>query len=369
MSSEHDAASKTEEATPRRLEEARKEGDVAKSAELAQTCALAGAFAALVAGGPGMAQHLADQLTPFIAHPESMQTRGAAGVAMARQVMMVAAGPLLMVLGAATLAGAGGNVIQHGFLFTPSKLKPDLSKLSPGQGLKRLFGLDGLMSFLRSLLKVLLVGAVAWWVLAPHASELVGLVGMGPLAILGYGMGLSRSLMMAVLALLAAGSLLDYLWQRQRHAQRMRMSKEELKEDYRQSEGDPRVKARQRQIRMERARRRMMQAVPKATVVVMNPTHFAVALRYKQGETPAPECVAKGMDALALKIREVAEAAGVPIIEDPPLARALYSAVEIDEIIPQQHYEAVAKIIGFILSGRKPGRRGLAPARPAMMAR
>jgi flagellar biosynthetic protein FlhB len=164
---------------------------------------------------------------------------------------------------------------------------------------------------------------------------------------------------MAVIALLATGAALDFIWQRQRFMTRMKMTKEELKEDFKQSEGDPHVKARQRQIRMERARRRMIQQVPKATVVVMNPTHYAVALRYEQGETPAPQCVAKGMDVVALKIREVAAEAGVPIIEDAPLARALYANVEIDQIIPQQHYEAVAKIIGFILAGRRQRARTL----------
>jgi flagellar biosynthetic protein FlhB len=130
------------------------------------------------------------------------------------------------------------------------------------------------------------------------------------------------------------------------------MSKEEMKEEHRQSEGDPHVRARQKQIRTERAKRRMMNAVPKATVVVMNPTHFAVALRYGD-DTPAPMCVAKGMDSLALKIREVAEAAGVPVIEDPPLARALYATVNMDQTIPREHYEAVAKVIGFVLAAAR----------------
>jgi flagellar biosynthetic protein FlhB len=140
----------------------------------------------------------------------------------------------------------------------------------------------------------------------------------------------------------------------------MKMTKEEVKEDFKQSEGDPHIKARQKQLRHSRARRRMIQAVPDATVVVMNPTHYAVALKYDAGETPAPMCVAKGMDSLALKIREVAEAHGVPVIEDPPLARALYAAVDVDEIIPPAHYEAVAKVIGFIMSaGRKVAARTL----------
>ena len=361
MAENENGASKTEDATPRRIEEARKEGDVAKSGELSQVFALAGTFGAVAMAGGAMAHNLADQLLPFIAHPEAIQLGGTGGQAVSWQVMMAAAPALFSVLGATMLAGIGGNVVQHGVLFTTSKIKPDLSKLSFGQGLKRVFGVDGLMNFLRSALKVLLVSAVAWWVLAPHAAELPGLVTLAPIDVLGYSAGLARSLMFAVLALLALGGILDFIWQRHRFMERMKMTKEEVKDDFRQSEGDPHVKARQRQIRMERARRRMIQQVPKATVVVMNPTHFAVALRYEQGETPAPQCVAKGMDAVALRIREIAEGAGVPIIEDAPLARALYANVEVDQIIPHQHYEAVAKIIGFILAGKrgKPQARAL----------
>jgi flagellar biosynthetic protein FlhB len=162
-----------------------------------------------------------------------------------------------------------------------------------------------------------------------------------------------------VIALLLAVAGADWLWQRQRFMARMRMTKEEVKEDFKQSEGDPHVKAKQRQKRVEVARRRMMQAVPTATVVIMNPTHYAVALKYEQGEDAAPVCVAKGLDSLALKIRAIAEEAKVPVIEDPPLARALYAAVEVDEMIPPAHYEAVAKIIGFILGV---GRRATAKA-------
>jgi len=170
---------------------------------------------------------------------------------------------------------------------------------------------------------------------------------------------LAMAFLLAVLGLLSLGAILDFVWQRQRFMERLKMTKEEVKEDVRQSDGDPHVKAKQRQIRNERAKRRMIQQVPKATVVIANPTHFAVALRYEQGETAAPLCVAKGIDEVALRIREVAEEAGVKVIEDPPLARALYGAVEIDQIIPQEHYEAVAKIIGFILSGRRRRARTL----------
>jgi flagellar biosynthetic protein FlhB len=360
MAEANESASRSEEATPRRLEEARKEGDVAKSVELTQVFALTGAFGALAMGGGAMAHSLANQLLPFIAHPDQIQLQGAAGQAVSWQVMMAAGPPLVVVMGATLLAGVAGNVMQTGVLFTTGKLKPSFSKIALGEGFKRVFGIDGLANFLRSALKVLLVSAVAWWVLAPHATELPGLVAMAPSVLLAYTAGLARSLMFAVIALLALGALIDFFWQRQRFMTRMRMTKEEVKDDFRQSEGDPHVKARQRQIRMERARRRMIQQVPKATVVVMNPTHYAVALRYEQGETPAPQCVAKGMDAVALRIREVAEEAGVPIIEDPPLARALYANVEVDQIIPHQHYEAVAKIIGFILAAKRPRQRARA---------
>jgi flagellar biosynthetic protein FlhB len=357
MAEGDDSASKTEDASPRRLEEARSKGDVAKSTDLSHAFALAGTFGALAIGGGAMARHLSEQLLPFIAHPDSIQLQGQAGVAVTWQVMMAAGPALALVVGSTMLAGITGNVIQHGILFTPAKLAPNLSKLNPAEGVKRLFGIDGLMNFLRSALKVILVSLVAWWVLAPHASEMPALIGVGPLAILTFSASVGRSLMFAVLCLLALGGLLDFFWQRQRFMTKMKMTKEEVKEDFKQSEGDPRIKARQRQIRMDRARRRMIQNVPKATVVVVNPTHYAVALRYEQGETPAPQCVAKGADAVALRIREVAEEHGVPIIEDPPLARALYGAVEVDQIIPHTHYEAVAKIIGFILAGRRPKRR------------
>ena len=359
MAEGDDSASKTEEATPRRIEEARKEGNVPKSADLAQVCALAGAFAAIAMGGGAMARHMADALLPFIAHPDSIDLRGGAGVAVTWQASMAAAPFLAAVMGGAMLAGVAGNLVQHGVLFTTAKLQPDLSRLSPIEGFKRVFGIDGFMSFLRSILKVLLVSAVAWWVLAPHAGELAGLVRVGPMGVLDYSAGVGRSLMLAVLGLLSLGAIIDFIWQRQRFMVRMRMSKEEVKEDFKQSEGDPHIKARQRQIRNERAKRRMIQQVPTATVVIANPTHFAVALRYEQGETAAPLCVAKGIDEVALRIREVAEEAGVTVIEDPPLARALFSAVEIDQIIPQEHYEAVAKIIGFILSGRRRRARTL----------
>ena len=351
-----DGASKTEDASPRKLEQARQQGDVAKSPDLPAWASLAGATAVLATLGGSMSTNLAGQLRPFIERPDSFNLANGGATQVMRIAFNSAAPIIIAVLGAAALAGVAGNVIQTGFLFSPGKLTPDLSRLSPMKGLERMFGLDGLVQFGKSSLKIILTTVVAWMSLKPHAAEFQQLTLVDPMALLSIACVMLRALVYSVLMLLGAGALIDWMWQRQRFLQRMRMTKEEQKEDFKQTEGDPHIKAKIRQIRHERSRRRMMQNVPKATVVVMNPTHYAVALRYVQGETPAPECVAKGLDSLALKIREVAEANNVPVIEDPPLARALYATVEVDESIPREHYEAVAKVIGFVLQGAR--RRG-----------
>jgi flagellar biosynthetic protein FlhB len=354
MSDTNDSASKTEDASPRKLQQARERGEVVKTPDLSSMASLAAVATVVALGGGVLSRNLVAALTPFISHPDAMDFEGHGGMQIMRAALMAVAPFMGAVLVAAMAAGVGGNVIQTGLMFSPERLQIDLSKLSPMAGFKRIFGIDGYMQFLKSLVKIGLTGLLAWWVMSPHVLELTNLATMDPLAMLAFATDILRRLVFAVAAFLIVVAGADWFWQRMRFMNRMKMTKEELKEDFKQSEGDPHIKARQRQLRNERSRRRMMAAVPTATVVVMNPTHYAVALKYDQGETPAPLCVAKGLDSLALKIREVAEAAGVPVIEDPPLARALYAAVDIDEIIPPTHYEAVAKIIGFILSaGRK----------------
>jgi flagellar biosynthetic protein FlhB len=359
MSDTNDAASRTEEPTPRKLQQAREKGDVAKTPDLAPLASLAGAAAVLALAGGTLSQNLVSALTPFLAHAGSISLDSGGGVEVARRAMLAAAPALGAVLAAAAAAGAAGNLVQHGFIFAPDKLKPDLKRLSLAAGFKRVFGIDGLVQFLKSTLKIAMVSFVAWWIVRPSMTEFENLTELDPSAMLPLCAGILTRLVFAVAGLMLVIAGFDWFWQRRRFMTRMRMSKEELKEDFKQTEGDPHVRARQRQLRNERARRRMMQAVPKATVVVMNPTHFAVALRYDVAEAPAPLCVAKGVDTLALRIREVAEAAGVPIVEDPPLARSLYAAVEIDDVIPPKHYEAVARVIGFILNA---GRRSPAKA-------
>ena len=357
MADDSDPAGKTEEPSAKKLADARASGDVGKSQDLTSWASLAGTAGVVALYGGSMSRDLATQLLPFFDHPDAFQLEDGGALVLAKAAVMAAVPSLTIILSAGMIAGASGNLIQTGFMWATDKLKFDMSKVSPLGGFGRLFGIDGFMQFLRSLLKVFIVGAIAFWVIKPHAAQLEGLAALDPAAILPFTAEILRALVYAVLGALGVGALLDWMWQRARFTQRMRMSREDLKEESRQSDGDPQVKARQRQIRSERARRRMMQQVPKATVVITNPTHYAIALRYETDKTEAPVCVAKGKDKLALRIRAVAEEHKVPVIEDPPLARALFGAVELDEAIPVNHYAAVAKIIGFVLNGSKPRKR------------
>ncbi len=358
MAEDSDPESKTQEPTQRRLEEARRQGDVAKSPDLPPWASMTAAAGVLAISGGWMARNLVTALLPFIAHPDAFSLEHGGAATVARLAVGAAEPVLIIVMVTAGAAGAAGNLIQHGFIWAPSKAAPSIGKISPLAGFKRLFGLDGIVHFLKSIAKVGLIGVVCWMALRPRLAEMAGLTLLDPLAMTPFLIDVLKALFFSVLGVLGVGAIIDWIWQRQRFMQRMRMSREEVKEDLRQSDGDPQVKGKQKQLRMQRARRRMMQKVPTATVVVVNPTHYAVALRYDAQDTPAPICVAKGIDSLALKIKDIAKAHNVPVIEDPPLARALYATVEIEQIIPQQHYEAVAKIIGFILGGgRKAARR------------
>lgn len=354
MADTPDPESKTEDATPRKLEEARKKGDVAKSPDVASALSLAGAAAVILMAGGWFATSMAEQFLPFIAAPHTMMggLEAGAGVEIGGIALWAITPFLGAVMLATILGGVGGNLAQSGILFTGEKLKPDWSKVNPLSGFKRIFGPDGLVQFVKTFLKLLAVCVVCWMVLKPHANELANMAAMSPALILPFTRDLAISLMVATLVFLGLSAGVDFLWQKYRFAERMKMTKEELKEDFKQSEGDPHVKAKLKQIRAQRSRQRMMQAVPIATVIVTNPTHYSVALRYEAGDA-APVCVAKGVDAVALRIREVAREHAVPIVENVPLARALYAAVDVDETIPREHFEAAAKVIGFVMNKRK----------------
>jgi flagellar biosynthetic protein FlhB len=357
-------ASKTEAPTQRRLQEAREQGNIPKSPDVAAFATLAAAGMTVIGAGGMAAQQITERLRPFLERPDAIDLSGNGGVGVARAAME-AASPVLWVLAAAAAAGVAANVAQQGFVWSTARIGPDLQRFNPMAGLKRLFGIDGVVHFGKSLLKVAALGITAWLILQPRAYVLQNLSGMDPSQILPLSMDAFKALLIGILIVLAVIALADVLWQRQRFTQRLMMSKEEVKEDTKQTEGDPHIKAKLRAQRMRRSKARMVQSVPKATLVVMNPTHYAVALRYVSGETAAPICVAKGLDELALKIRRVAEDYEIPVVEDPPLARALYATMEVDEVIPREHYEAVARIIGFVMGkGRRrapPRRNGARP--------
>ncbi len=252
------------------------------------------------------------------------------------------------------LIGAiAGNLVQAPLVLTGEKLKIKFSKLSPAKGAKRLFGGEALVNFAKGLLKVTCAGAAAVWAVWPETPAVLGLIDADPRATGAAALALVTRMLGAVLAVVAIFAAIDWFWQRYTFMKRMRMSKQDIRDEMKQSEGDPLVKMKIRQVRMERGRKRMMAAVPEATVIVTNPTHYAVALKYESGVTAAPKCVAKGVDALALRIRELAGEHEIPIVENPPLARALYAAVEVDAEIPVEHYKAVAQIIGFVMKKRR----------------
>jgi flagellar biosynthetic protein FlhB len=262
--------------------------------------------------------------------------------------IVAAALPLTFIV----VGGLAGGAIQHKPLWTTQPLKPQFNRVSPLGGIKRLFGREALVQFIKGLLKIVIVGAVATAVLWNERDRMDALARMDVSALSPATLTLSLKLLGGVLAIYAFLAVGDAVYQRISWMQRQRMSKRELKEEFKEQEGSPEIKARLRQIRVARIKKRMMKAVPDATVVVTNPTHYAVALKYEKGMA-APICVAKGVDSLALRIRAVAAEHGVAVVENPPLARALHATVEIDAEIPVEHYKAVAEVVGYVLRLRR----------------
>ncbi|MBY0562815.1 MAG: flagellar biosynthesis protein FlhB [Hyphomonadaceae bacterium] len=349
---------KTEEPTPRKLEQAREKGDIVYSTEVSAAMSLLAATAVVAFMAGPVTSQLTHGLIGFLAIPEQYSMQPNALLSLAGSVCL----KLLMVFGLTALVFAGAGIasryIQDQPTFSAEKLNPKLDKLNPVEGAKRVFGKAAAANFLKSLAKLVLVGAVLVWTLWPSDASLERMPLLDVNALLPLAQDRIVGMMMALASAAAVLGAVDYVFTRQSYMHRMRMSPREIKEEMRQSDGDPMLKAKLRQIRMDRSRQRMLANVPKASVVITNPTHYAVALRYEQGETAAPICLAMGVDAVAQRIRDVAKEHDVPIVEDPPLARALFATADIDQPIPREHYEAVAKVIGFVM--RLARRRGRA---------
>jgi flagellar biosynthetic protein FlhB len=346
VAQDSDDSQKTEEPSQRRLQRARAEGQVAQSREINTWFMLATSGLAVLFLAPSIARAFARALGTF-ADPQRFISGdgilwGAVSVELHEVVLSLAVPMLLLVL-----AAIAGTIVQIGFVFATDKIGFDLSRISPVAGMGRLFSLRGLVETLKSLAKMVVVAGVAGMMLKSEITR-VPLLGLAPEDMPGEIERLVLRLLMGILMVLTVLAGADYVYQRLSMLRSLRMSRREMKDEMKQSEGDPLVRARLRQIRTERARRRMMAAVPGASVVITNPTHFAVALKYEMGESGAPRVVAKGADLIAQRIRTVAEENGIPVVENPPLARALYAGVEIDREIPPEHYKAVAEIIGYV---------------------
>lgn len=357
MAESEDDSSKTEEPSQKKLEEARKKGQIASSRELTHFFMM-GAFLAFILWMMKDTSHDTIRfLAPFITQPDNFEVSPGGITQLLRKVVFgflaIIAFPMLLTIVAA-LAPA---ILQRKIVFTTENMKPKLSKISPLGGFKRLFGMKALVEFLKNFLKVFVIGVICLMVVMPYKNQLPHLLHASSIVTtLEYSQTLSTKILTAVCIFLFFLGILDYIYQRFMIMKSLRMSKQELKDEYKQQEGDPHVKGRLRQVRRERARKRMMANVPKADVVITNPTHYAVALKYDAASMPAPVVVAKGADEVAARIRELATKHKVTILRNPPLARILYDTTEVDDEIPVEHYQAVAKIIGYVyrLKGKTP---------------
>lgn len=349
---------KTEEPTQKRLDDARKRGDIIYSAEAGAFLALLGGYA-LLQMSPNLAG-FALWLSRFFEAPHLLAVDSGSLRRLGMDVTLRMLGVIGVIGAVVALSAIASRYLQDKPTLTTAKLAPKFEKLDPLKGFQRLVGPQGMATLLKGLAKLGLVGGAAGAAAWGHIGRLAELPRMEAGMLLELSRQAAAEVLGASLAVFVLVAGADYLWTRRSFIQKLKMSRKEVRDEAKESEGDPNVKARQRQVRMERARKRMMQQVPKATVVVTNPTHYAVALRYVAGETAAPVCLAKGVDAVALRIREVAEGAKVPIVEDPPLARALFATAELDAPIPREHFEAVAKVIGFVmrLEQRRRSARG-----------
>ncbi|WP_441277986.1 flagellar biosynthesis protein FlhB [Tardiphaga sp. 172_B4_N1_3] len=351
-----DDSEKTHDPTQKKLDDAHERGDVAKSQEVNTWFLLAGATLVLSTFNGSVGGGLQTPLKNLLQNSWMIRTDGPGLLLLAKSLCVSILSTMGMPILFLVIAALAGNLIQHRLVFSTEGLVPKFSKLSPMEGAKRVFGKQALANFLKGLFKLVLLGAVMCAVLWPERFRLDALIHIDPSAILGITTSLTLQLMGSVVAMLAFVAIADFFFQYRTWYEKLKMSLQEVKEEYKQSEGDPHIKGKIKQLRQQNMKKRMMAAVPKASVIITNPTHYAVALSYERGMT-APICVAKGVDNIALKIREVAGKHDIPIVENVPLARALYATVEIDEEIPGEHYHAVAEVIGYVM-GLKRGLSG-----------
>jgi flagellar biosynthesis protein FlhB len=346
---------RTEEATPRRREDARKKGQVFKSMELVGAASLLGSYLILKYAGPFMAGRVFT-FAQRLWEGGAQQDWSEAGVhKLLVDLFLLVALVVAPVLAGAAVVGLVGNVVQVGFLFTMEPLLPSFDRINPFAGLKRVFSRRALAEMAKSILKMTIIGYVAYATVAGDLDSFPVLLGLELNQVVVFLTDLVSRLMLRVGLAMLVMALADYFYQRWEYEQSIRMSKQEIKEEFKQMEGNPEVRSKIRQRQREMARQRQMQDVQKADVVVTNPTHFAVALAYKTESMPAPRVLAKGQGLVALRIRELAKEADVPIVENKPLTRELHRLVEVGQEVPGDLYQAVAEVLAFVYQLKQKG--------------
>lgn len=358
--SEEDSDDKSFEPTQRRLDEARKRGEIARAPDVNAAAGFAGLLLALVIAGETLLKDSGAVGQSLLDQADRVSTQFSAGGRASLGPVLSGFGlSLLPLFGLPFVAVILALIAQRAIIFAPEKLAPRLSRLSPLATAQQKFGLDGLFTFGKSAVKMLAIGAILAFHLSARANDIAGSLQLSPESGISLMMRLIVEFLALILLLAALFGGVDYFWQRAQHLKRNRMSHKEMTDETKDSEGDPHAKAMRRQKGQEIALNRMLQDVAKADVVIVNPTHYAVALRWKRSDRHAPVCVAKGVDEVAARIRERAAMAGVPLHSDPPTARAIYAAVEIGQPIRSEHYKPVAAAIRFAeaLKKRRKGPR------------
>ena len=344
-----DKSSKTEEPTERRLDQARERGNIPISREVGTLLMVLSIVVVLSTVMPQISRNIATALLPFLENPADFSFGEGRDAWEHLARIMVDIGVAVLPMMAIMILGAIGAAFGQGEVRASlERVTPKFSHVNPLSGLSRIFSWNNVFEFIKGSIKVTVIGWAVWNVVWPEIQRMGTATDMMAESAFTILLALVLRMFGYVLAALIVITIVDLIWKRLEWRKSLRMSRRELKDEFKDTEGDPQIKARVRQIQRERAKKRMMTAVPTATVVITNPTHFAVALRYERGKDDAPVCVAKGMDNIALKIREIAKDAKVPVIENPPLARALYKVVEVDQPIPYEHFKAVADVITYI---------------------
>lgn len=359
------SSERTEAATPKRQKEARDRGEVSKSDEVVSIGVLLVAVIGMRMTGPGVWNGMADILREGLMHPTGQELTRSSAMQMGKDAAGRGILTLMPMFTMLALAAVALNVGQTGLLLSSAKLKPKMSYINPASGAKRIFSKEGGVRFIKSLAKMGVVSVVVYMTMKSQMAELsnLGDRGVAPatarLASLSFDIAIWAASVLFILA------LFDYAWQRRQHMQRLRMTKDEVKKEMRESDGDPQIKAAIRRRRMALLNR-MMAAVPNADVVVTNPTHYAVALKYDPVTMQAPMVIAKGEALLALRIREIARKSGVPVLEEPPLARALFAAAQVGQYIPANLFHAVAEVLAWVyaLRAKMPAARRARPTSP-----